>query len=300
MTADDITVGPWAQEKLHALESYLIEYTKIMRRQQWCKGYVYVDAFAGPGTHILRGQSDRRDNDFQVPLLSDYQVESNELAEFIRGSPRVALDLPNPFTVYVFVERNPTRVEALERLRQEYKGRREIRVRNQDCNDYLRTFFIVNPRIDWKEWRAVVFLDPFGMQVPWNTIEGLAQTGAVELLINFPVGMAIQRMLRRDGQLSDAMRKKLDRYFGDSDWYDVVYKTDASLFGNDLVKTERSGHALVRWYRQRLHTVFKHVTKARLVRNSHGGHLYYLIHAGQNATGGRIAGYILNKGEIVN
>ena len=42
----------------------------------------------------------------------------------------------------------------------------------------------------------MVFLDPFGMQVPWSTIEALAKTKAMELIINFPLGMAIQRLLR--------------------------------------------------------------------------------------------------------
>ena len=62
----------------------------------------------------------------------------------------------------------------------------KIAIRQQDCNKYLRETFL---RRKWEKLRAIVFLDPFGMQVPWNTIELLAETRAVEVFVNFPVGM---------------------------------------------------------------------------------------------------------------
>ena len=50
----DTEVGPWARDKLERLRKHLNAYTTIMRKQRWCQGYVYVDAFAGPGRHRLR------------------------------------------------------------------------------------------------------------------------------------------------------------------------------------------------------------------------------------------------------
>ena len=47
-------VGPWAQDKLDRLRKYLHAYTSIMKEQKWCKGYYYIDAFAGPGHHEVR------------------------------------------------------------------------------------------------------------------------------------------------------------------------------------------------------------------------------------------------------
>jgi hypothetical protein len=47
------TVGPWAKDKLERLQKYLSAYTTIMRKQKLCKGYFYIDAFAGPGEHEL-------------------------------------------------------------------------------------------------------------------------------------------------------------------------------------------------------------------------------------------------------
>ena len=137
--------------------------------------------------------------------------------------------------------------------------------------------------------------DPFGMQVPWSTLELLAKTGAVEVIINFPVGMAIQRLLRRDAKLTPNIRAKLDDYFGDSGWYDVVYSAEQDLFGDVVRKADDAADRLVEWYRRRLKAAFGHASPARLIKNSHGGHLYYLVFAGPNETGLKIATQVLLK-----
>ena len=63
------------------------------------------------------------------------------------------------------------------------------------------------------QWRGVAFLDPFGMQVPWKTIADIGKTRIIMILINFPVGMAVQRLLKRTGQFSEKERGRLDDYF---------------------------------------------------------------------------------------
>jgi three-Cys-motif partner protein len=291
-------VGPWARQKLDALGKYLHAYTTILRKQTWLDGYVYVDAFAGPGSHVIRKNS--QESDVQLSMLTDYQAEFDEHREFLNGSPRVALNIQHPFTHYVFVEQDPQRSGLLQRLQEEYEGR-SILIREKDCNEYLRDQLIRNHRLDWSRWRAVVLLDPFGMQVPWQTIEGLAGLRTVEVIINFPVGMAIQRLLPRSAEIPPKLRAKLDNYFGTPDWFDIVYRARDGLFGMDYDKIAESGHALARWYRTtRLGSVFTYVSSARLIRNTHGAHLYYLIHAGQNKTGAKIAEDILAKGEAIS
>src|SRR5262249_21906974 len=145
------------------------------------------------------------------------------------GSPRVALDLPKPFTAYVFVEKSADRLVELEKLRIEYSDRRRIAVRRGECNKYLLDRVAHNSEISWRKNRAFVFLDPFGMQVQWRTIEALAATKAIEILLNFPVGMAIQRLLLRKGEFSTKQRQKLDNYFGADSWYEALYKKESTL-----------------------------------------------------------------------
>lgn len=293
-------VGPWAKDKLDRLRKYLNAYTTIMRKQEWCSGFAYVDAFAGPGRHELRRKS--KALNFQNLLIdvAAFSHQDKDQTEFIAGSPRVALEIKFPFSVYVFIEKDPMRVAGLEEIQREYAETRNIVIRQSDCNRYLLEKLARNPKIEWAKWRAVVFLDPFGMQVPWSTLEALGRTRAIEVFLNFPVGMAIQRMLRRSGQFTTKQREKLDQYFGSPEWFDVLYRAEPDLFGGvSAAKVEQSGHALVNWYRERLQQVFGHTSKAALIRNTKGGHLYYLLLATPKPRGAKIANDILAAGETV-
>jgi three-Cys-motif partner protein len=158
-----------------------------------------------------------------------------------------------------------------------------------------------NPKVDWHRNRAIVFLDPFGMQVPWSTIELLAATKAIEVFINFPEAMAIQRLLLRSGEFTAAERKRLDEYFGSSEWYNVLYKEHPTLFGDTAIeKVEKPGLPLVRWYRKRLEKAFGYASKAALIRNTKNKPLYYLLLATPNKTGVKIANHILSAGEYID
>jgi three-Cys-motif partner protein len=293
-------VGPWAKDKLDRLGKYLNAYTKIMRKQTKFDGYYYIDAFAGPGEHEIR---DKRAPNLRNLLLNvaDFGQSAQEQQRFLAGSPRVALDIDYPFSAYVFVERSPSRVAQLEALKVEYGTSRKIAIRQRDCNGYLRDNVVANPRIDWRRNRALVFLDPFGMQVPWVTLQALGRTRAIEVLLNFPVGMAIQRLLPRDpDRITDKRRAMLDEYFGSPEWFDVIYPTIKTLYGEDTPKKlEKSGKPLLEWYQNRLKHAFGFVSKAALFRNTRGGHLYYLLLASHNQTGVKIANHILGAGEAV-
>jgi len=289
-------VGPWARDKLDRLRKYLLAYTRIMARQSWAQRYVYVDAFAGPGRARVRA-SLADDPTYDIFSIGEELRKDEEVRQVLDGSPLVALQIEPPFTNYVFLEREPDRVEMLKRLEHEYKGRRKIVIRHGDCNHYLNDKLVNNPQINWKKCRAVVFLDPFGMQVPWKTIARLAATRAIEVFLNFPVGMSIRRLLRRDGKFTEKQRRKLDDYFGDPGWFDVVYPKLPELFGDTRSKAEDAERHLVKWYRGRLRDAFGYVSDAYLIRNSHGGHLYFLIFAGPNETGAKIASHILRSGD---
>lgn len=295
MTEEIPTVGPWARDKLDRLQKYLSAYTRIMAKQPWAQGYVYVDAFAGPGRARVRPiRSD--DPTYDIFESGEDLRKDEEARQVLDGSPRMALQIEHPFTHYVFLERDPERAEILKRIQHEYKDRRNIVVGSGDCNNYLNDKLINNPQINWKKWRGVVFLDPFGMQVPWVTIAGLAKTRAIEVFLNFPVGMSIQRLLRRDGKFTDKQLRKLNDYFGDPGWFEIVYTKSIGLFGASQSKAGDAEQRLVKWYRERLGNAFGYVSDAYLIKNSHGGHLYFLIFAGPNQAGAKIANDILRSG----
>src|SRR5688572_23913112 len=110
-------VGRWAREKLERLGKYLSAYTTIMKGEgAWCQGFHYIDAFAGPGFHLLRDEDTGGIASAYVPMFDEAEFDPLpvERQALLAGSPRVALELNHPFTNYVFVERSPTRIATLE------------------------------------------------------------------------------------------------------------------------------------------------------------------------------------------
>jgi three-Cys-motif partner protein len=271
-------------------------YTKVLKNQShWCRGTIYVDAFAGSGRAKIR----RQKGDAATAGLFD-EIEpfaDPEADEYVRGSPRVALDLANRFTRYVFIERDANRAAELEKLRDEYGTEFSIEVRQGPADDVLDD--LLRGDLGRNDFRSVVFLDPFGMQLSWSMIERLAQTKGIEVIINFALGMAIQRTLPRSADIPEGWRETLDRFFGTPAWFDQVYEEFNDLLGRKTRKRQDSGRRLLEWYRSRLKAAFGHVSTARLIRNTKGGHLYYLIWAGPHRTGLKGAQHILGKGQAL-
>jgi three-Cys-motif partner protein len=100
--AKDDSVGPWAREKLDALREYLNFYTTVLKNQShWLHGTIFFDAFAGPGFSRVRTKEEPAG---PVSLFGVDAETAKATAEFLKGSPRVALEITNPFTQYIFVD----------------------------------------------------------------------------------------------------------------------------------------------------------------------------------------------------
>ncbi|NOZ69042.1 MAG: three-Cys-motif partner protein TcmP [Deferribacteres bacterium] len=82
-------IGIWSEIKLEIIKDYASAYTKIMNNQTWCKGYVYIDAFAGAGKHI-----------------------SKTTGKIVLGSPLNALEIAPPFAEYHFIDLDEDRAEG--------------------------------------------------------------------------------------------------------------------------------------------------------------------------------------------
>lgn len=293
--ARDGKVGPWAAEKLECLRKYLAAYTTVLRKQPYFDGYIYFDAFAGAGTAELRKRKRSVSDD---DLFEHSQRDDPDVREYIDGSPRIALGIEHPFKRYIFVEADADRATQLEKLQDEFP-KLSIRVIKGDANVALRRCLVENQRVNWRKWRGVVFLDPFGLQVPWSTIDGLGRTRALEVIINFPVGTAIQRLLPNNRLPTEKIRHRLESYFGTDEWLRISYNFRRGLFGEEVSKFEDADKRLVRWYRGRLNELFGYAAAPRLIRNSRGSPLYFLLFAGPNATGAKIANDVLKQGEAV-
>jgi len=271
MMMPEDTIGSWSMDKLGLLRKYLQAYVTVLKNQSWCKGYEYIDAFAGTGR----------------PKTRDEQ-------SYVNGSPRIALELPDPFTKYHFIETSDWRIKELEKLRGEFTDR-DIAIYAADCNEILRTTIVPSlPRDSYK--RAIAFLDPFGMELDWITLEEVSRATTIEVLLNFPV-MAINRnvRLRRKERISPAMRTRMDHFWGTSEWEAELFEDELTLFGVQSVRIRQSGKELGLRFQSRVKQIFPHCTVPVLMTNSKNAPLYCLIFAGHNQTGVKIANDIFGR-----
>lgn len=291
--------GDWTSEKLDMVKRYLVSYTTALKNQPF--RIAYIDAFAGTGYRTRRPQAKPASTvQASIPGFPPELLEK-ESQEFIDGSARIALQVKPRFHKYIFIEKNPKRFVELEKLKDEFPGKREdILLVPEDANTYLQT--LCNKPI-WATRRAVLFLDPYGMQVEWKTIKAIGETKAIDLWILFPVGVAVNRMLTKDGKIDDAWRRKLDIMFGDTGWYDEFYKESVShdLFGAKAqLKKVANFDSIGQYFVRRLKTVFYQVAESpRPLYNSRNVPLFLLCFAVGNAKGApvamRIADYILKS-----
>jgi three-Cys-motif partner protein len=269
-------IGKWSVEKLELLRKYLEAYLKILTNQPWCRGYEYIDAFAGTG-----------------------KPKTREEQKFVDGSPRIALNLSPPFTQYHFIEQTDWRVEKLQKMRKDFPVR-SIAIYHGDCNRILREQILPQLPYESKK-RAIAFIDPFGMQFDWQTMEALASVRTVESVLNFPV-MAINRgVLRKNpDMISETAKNRLDQFWGTADWMVDLYEEEQTLFGPEIVKKQLSGKEFGRAFKKRLEEIFPQCSNPILMANRKNAPLYCLIFAGHNATGKKIAEDIFAKHEKDN
>ncbi len=281
--------GNWTTEKLERVRKYLHAYMQIMKDQNF--RVAYIDAFAGTG-YINVGSE--RTTQALLP-------EMREMRDAVDGSVRLALGIDPHFTRYIFVERGRKRARMLEDLRNEFPELRDqIVVVQADANGYI-TDLCTNRT--WSNNRAVMFLDPYGMQVTWETITAIARTEAIDLWLLFPLGIAVNRLVKRNGNITEAVRRRLDSMFGTTVWFEAFYrkKERAGLFDDDVgLEKVANFESIGRYFTERLKTIFHSVAENPLpLYNSRNSPLYLLCFAAGNPRGGptavKIANHILQR-----
>ncbi|HEY1951380.1 MAG TPA: three-Cys-motif partner protein TcmP [Gemmatimonadaceae bacterium] len=148
----------------------------------------------------------------------------------------------------------------------------------------------------WKSHRAVLFLDPYGMQVDWKTIEAVAATKAIDLWLLVPLGMGMNRLATKSGKLPESWRRRMDLFLGTTDWYDEFYKqeTKVTLFGDAKVQVKASMNVMAGYFNRRLKEVFAGVAEPGVLWNSANNPLYLLCFAVGNERGKDVALRIAN------
>ena len=281
--------GDWTEQKLNLLRKYLPAYNKVFEGNPKGQYFTrwYIDAFAGTGDRIA----------------SESEAEREKIRD---GSARIALSTNPPFQKFLFIEKSPKYAEALKALSREYYGiRDDVSIKCGDANTELVRWC---QSIDAKTNRAVVFIDPKGMQLEWKTLVVLAQTHAVDVWILIPFGVGISRLLPKSNLPSNAWANRLTTFLGTDEWREF-YREDPqkNLFElldidpNDILNHERqlirdiSIEGIGNFVLKRLSTVFESVSDTPYVlRNSRGNPLYLFCFAASNKKGAQVGMKIAN------
>ncbi|HKZ85816.1 MAG TPA: three-Cys-motif partner protein TcmP [Anaerolineae bacterium] len=277
--------GSWTERKLAALRAYLVQYQVIFKKHPVARNLrtVYVDAFAGTGDR------DARPGQTTVSLFG----YGDETREFQQGSARVALNLEDKFDQYIFIDQKVGHIEALRKLveRELPALAPQCEFVHGDANTWLQSWCAGQ---NWRVQRAVVFLDPYGMSVAWETIEAIARTRAIDLWILFPFAIGANRMMPGDVLPEKDWAVILTKVFGTVDWIKRFYakRSDTDLFGTQLDSvTKIAGmDEILEFFLERLRTVFPHVVqKPMILYNSNKTPMYALCFAAGNPKGGGTA-----------
>jgi three-Cys-motif partner protein len=253
--------GSWTSAKLNKINDYLKHYLIALKDQSFQK--IYIDAFAGTGYRM------RRDSGIGDELPFD-ENDLEEMDTFIDGSARIALKFDPGFDKYIFIENDPEKCIELDRLKTDFPKKSEsIQVWKEDSNKALADF--CGDKTIWKTQRAVLFLDPYGLQVNWDTIECIAATEAIDLWYLFPVG-TVFRLMKKESTPSPANSSRLDSLFGTHDWFDIFYSRHKAvgLFEDGIDFTRDADTIAVSDFLvKRLESIFPGVSKKpAILRNT--------------------------------
>ena len=285
--------GDWTEEKLIRLRKYLHAYTIIFDRNKQAQYLTtfYVDAFAGTGSRSTQA----KDSGSTLALFDE--DESSNIQSFYKGSAQVALDIEPSFDHYLFIDSNPAFVQELEALKVKYPDKaNRIDVTQAEANSYLQRWC---RRMDWGRNRAVVFLDPYGMAVSWDTVAALGRTRAIDLWVLLPLAQAINRMLPREGLPMTAWGNRLTAFFGTAQWLEAFYRPSAQpgLF-DDAAGFEKQANfeSIGVFFAERLKTVFPQVAgNSLMLMNSRNVPIFALYFAASDGTAVKIANHILGR-----
>jgi three-Cys-motif partner protein len=119
----------------------------------------------------------------------------------------------------------------------------------------------------------------------------------------FPLGIGVNRLLTRSGDIPLAWRRRLDVLLGTTDWYEEFYKVETAptLFGDEERVKKATVETIGRYFNERLKSVFADVAQEpKVLTNSTNCPLYLLCFAVGNPKGApialRIANHLLTKG----
>jgi three-Cys-motif partner protein len=253
--------GAWTEIKLEILRSYLNFYTTALKNQGF--ELLYIDAFAGSGSRTE-----------QIPESPIFAESERTIVH--DGSAKIALNIDPPFDRYLFIDNNQERVTQLEKLRNSYP-KTYISVTNDDANTVIQTM-AKKPIWQSNNYRGVIFLDPYGNNVEWQTLQAISSTQSFDLWFLFPLSGVYRQTPTDFRKLEDYKRENLNKIFGTNSWEADFYckHEEQDLLGASEKVVRIEVNEIEKWVKARLEACFYHVSNP-LALPQRGAQLFSLF-----------------------
>lgn len=275
--------GDWTENKIEILVEYAKAYLAIMKpfavKYDW--KLLYFDGFAGSG-FIKKGNEE-------------------DLKMIVGAASRILeIEEPRAFDLYYFVEKEANNISLLKQNTVDVFTDKSIHIVETDCNEKIESMstFLNSPK--GKKYRTLAYIDPCGMQLNWSSLETL-QKLSVDAWILIPTGMGVNRLLKKDGNISDAWLSKLEVFLGmnQQDIRNHFYSEEIvpTLFGDEIkvTKEESAIEKSAILYSDRLKKLFKFVSKPYILKNSANSVMFHFLMASNNQTAVKVANEIVTK-----
>lgn len=183
-------IGPWAEQKYQYVGMYAQLFSTGMKNK-W-PHRVYLDLFSGPGYSKVR--------------------DTNRV---VLGSPMIALSLPDRFDSYVFADENPESLDALRtRVSRLGYGVSPTYIPG-DANEKVGRVLEVISKTPSKSTLSFCFLDPYKLNIHFETVRRIADGRAVDFLILLALYIDANRNV--SFYVAEGNRT-IDLFLGDPSW----------------------------------------------------------------------------------
>ena len=271
--------GLWTKQKLTIIEEYLKCYSIGLKNCKFKK--IYIDAFAGSGiTELDSLKKEGTNSIFDIYPDLDVLDKDDEVGE-IKGSALISLRYD--FDNYYFLELDKKRASELkQRISESYPDKmNKVEIIQGDSN---KTLLNLLENIKPTE-RCLMFLDPYALELNWNTLKSIARGVGNDVWYLFPLH-ALTRVLPKDGSKLNQNEKLVSKILGTDEWENYLYVTSNQLnFLGEEKKDRVPFDNLFPYILERLQSIFPYVAdEYTILRNSNNSPLFMLCFMMTNKT----------------
>lgn len=199
-------IGPWAEDKYRYVGMYAEMFSTGMKNK-WPRR-LYLDLFSGPG----------------------YSRE-RDTGRVVLGSPMIALSLPDPFDAYVLSDENPEALDVLRTRVARLDRQLPVTYIPGDANVAVARIVEVVSATPSKSTLSFCFIDPYKLNIHFQTVQRIAEGRAVDFLILLALYIDANRNIQ--WYVGDD-NPTIDLFLGDRTWR-PRWKT-AERAGDSIVK----------------------------------------------------------------